>query len=474
MKIRNKSGSLYSKLLCSYVLFSLLVVLLFSGSLLIVSVLVSKGSFTGLTPYLITDGESCEKGLPGIMNMDGWIEILDTDYRVTQVLGEKKTSAQSYKPEELFPLLSPGGEPDQKYIGFLNEKTDGRGYYLVILGRTEIRLTTTVLYGPENSNPAWSKLFLAVFFSLFTLMCALMALFLNRRIKRPLKLLSEGMKQVRQGERGVQLSFRAEAEFAEIRDTFNVMSSTLEAAVREKADAEQKKNKMLLELSHDIRTPLSTIRSYAIALEQDVVRGEDLAGYYGVIRRKAERVNLLADELFTMLKMQSSEYELSKTTQDICEFLRRECAEYYEEAQENGLEMTVEISDETICLDADYTLLKRVMGNLLSNAVKHNRTGREIAVALRTDSRMRIEIEVSDDGAPIPENLRKQMFDDFVRGDSSRKTDGGTGLGLAIARAIAKKHGGTVDYRYDSGKNRFTVALPASCREEINTQRRRL
>lgn len=474
-KAPRKKSSLYRKLLCSYVLFSLLVVLLFSGCLLLVSAIISRGNFSGLAPYTITNAKSCKKGLPGILNLNGWIEELDSSYQVKRTMGKKKTAKKSYTPDELFRLVSPNGRQQQHYIGFLNERTDSDGYFLVILGRTEIQITTTILYGPDNSNPIWSRMFLTVFFGLFALMCALMSLFLNRRIKKPLNVLTEGMKRVREGERGIQLHFRTEAEFAEIRDTFNVMSRTLETAMQEKEAAEQKKNKMLLELSHDIRTPLATINSYAVALEQDIVSKKELKRYYGVIRRKAERVTLLADELFTMLKMQSSEYELTKTKDDICEFVRRECAEYYEDASEKGLDMTIAIPDEGMLIDADFSLLKRMMGNLLSNAIKYNLTGSEISITLyksqkspssshspKAESNIGfwIYIEIADDGLPISQELKDRLFDDFVRGDRSRKSDGGAGLGLAISKAIAEKHGGSIGYRYESGKNRFLAALP--------------
>lgn len=481
MKKKSKKGSLYRKLVCSYVLFSLLVVLLFSVCLVIVSMLLSNGNLPGLVPYTLTDQESCEKAMPGIQNLKGWIEELDEEYQVRAVMGDKRTPQDSYMSRELFRLTSPDDTYSKEYVGFLNERTDEKGYYLVILGRTEMRLGTTILYGPDNRDTRWEKLFLAMFFGLFVIMCILMAQYLNRRIKRPLQYLTEGMERVRTGERDVQLSFQTEAEFAQIRDAFNVMSKSLETARREKEEAECRKNKMLLELSHDIRTPIATISSYAVALKQDMVCAEEQKKYYETIRSKAERVNLLADDMFTMLKMQSSEYELYRTKGDICEFLRRECVEYFGDAQDQGLSMEVDIPEESIWVKADYSLLKRVMGNLLSNAVKYNHTGKEIAVTLfvnhtqsgqgdrssmaEADLNKRnrvVQIEVADDGNPVPEQLRDHLFDDFVRGDQARRTDGGTGLGLSIARAILRKHGGELSYQYKDGKNCFLAVLPVS------------
>lgn len=514
-KIRKRyKGSIYRKLVGSYVVFSLLVILVFVLTLLAVTMTVSRGDPISLSPFYVTDRESFERSLTGVTNIGGWIEELDEEYRVTGVHGEKKTKSYSYTPRELF-RLTQGGEGEQTYVGFLNERTDASGYYFVLFNRKDMRLTTTVLYGPENTVQGWNKMFLILFFGLFAGMCLLMGYYLSRRIRRPLLILMEGMERMRGGEEGVRLDFQAEAEFADIRDTFNLMSSSLERARREKAEAERKRDRMLLELSHDIRTPIATINSYAVALEQDVVRGQDLKKYYGIIRSKAGRVNLLAEDMFTMLKMQSSGYELNKTRGDVCEFLRRECAEYYEDAREKGLEMSVSIPEQPILLEADFLLLKRVMGNLLSNGIRYNKTGRVLEITLcenespqtnetqrtkgslpadetqqvkgfrsaeetqRTkgsrsadkaqqvngfqsahDEKARLlAIQVADDGEPVSADIREHIFDDFIRGDSARSSSGGTGLGLSIAKAIVEKHGGNIAYCYENKRNRFTVTL---------------
>jgi len=453
-----KKISLYKKLVLTYILFSLLLLVVLAVSLFGIALVQSQGRLDGVYPYQIKSTGACEKYQSGIEGLNGWVEKLDENYQVMEVYGEKYTEAQGYDPYQLFLLTSGDKNSSLEYVGFMNHSEDHAGYYLVQYHRSDVEINTTMMYSSANSNPLWNKLFLAVFLILFAGICLLMANYLSRRIKRPLKSLSSAMSRVKAGEETVELDFKAEAEFAEIRDAFNIMSRTLAQARREKNEAEARKNKMMLELSHDIRTPISTINSFAVALEQNMVQEEDKQKIYKTIHMKAVRVSNLADDMFTMLKMRSDEYYLQKSCEDICEFLRRQCAEHYQDAFEKGLGMDIDIPETEIFYEADYTLFARAVSNLLDNAVKYNHTGEKIEVRLKKTGRL-ILISIADDGVPIAEAVRGRLFDDFTRGDSARRSDGGTGVGLSIAKAIVEKHDGKIGYEYRDGDNIFSIEL---------------
>lgn len=450
--------SIYIKLVLSYLLFSVMVIILLMASLYVVSLLRTKGHLDSAYPYKIVNEKVCKEQIAGIEGLGGWVEQLDEEYRIIAVYGEKKTDSQAYSPDDLFWLLSGDKASPLEYIGFINKSEDVSGYYLVQYHRKDITMSVTILYSGNNTNSSWNTALLILFFLLSVGLCLLMAAYLSRPIRRPLRSLSDAFHRVKEGEEAVVLDFKAEAEFVEIRDTFNVMTQSLAAAKREKEEAETKKNKMLLELSHDIRTPISTINSFAVALEEDMVKEEDKPGYYKTIHMKAIKVSSLADDMFMMLKMKSDGYQLQKQRADICEFLRIQCVEYFQDAQERGLEMDINIPETEIYYEADYPLLARMIGNLLSNAVKYNQTGKQIAVTLEKD-RERILIKVADDGVAIDEEVRGRLFDDFVRADMARKSDGGTGLGLSIAKTIVEKHGGKISYEYQRGENCFMVEM---------------
>lgn len=180
---------------------------------------------------------------------------------------------------------------------------------------------------------------------------------------------------------------------------------------------------------------------------------------YRIIDGKANRVQKLSEDMFLMLRMDNADYKPHLEQVELCEFLRQLCAGYYDEITEAGYTFIVSIPDAPLPVSLDTDLFARVAENLLSNAQRYNRTGKEIAVALRSECGKAL-LTVSDDGEEIDETFAGQMFHAFSRGDQARKTDGGTGLGLAISRIIVEKHGGSIEYCRRDGKNVFMVELP--------------
>ena len=189
----------------------------------------------------------------------------------------------------------------------------------------------------------------------------------------------------------------------------------------------------------------------------------ELTKYYQTIALKADRVNTMSEDLFTMLKMESADYQLEQKPLDLAELTRRICAEFYEEITEAGFDFEIEIPDEAVFVNGDEKLLARVISNLLVNAKKYDQTGKRIEVAIEVmpaSAKEVVMIRVSDDGTPIEPSVRDTMFHAFVRGESARNTKGGTGLGLSIAKAVMEKHGGTISYEERNGMNVFELMLP--------------
>lgn len=202
---------------------------------------------------------------------------------------------------------------------------------------------------------------------------------------------------------------------------------------------ERKRNLMISDIAHDLRTPMTTISGYARALEDGLVSDAEKPEIYASIRSKTSRMNDLIGFLFDYVKLDSAGFTLNMEDVDVCELLRENVALLFTDIEAAGMSADIDIPEERIMVRADRLQLSRIFSNLISNAVKHNAPGTRIGVFLKTDSD--IHIVICDDGAPIPAEKADAIFDPFVMGDESRQSTGGSGLGLSIAKKIAEMHG---------------------------------
>lgn len=468
-KMKRKSkGSVFRQLVVSYILFAILSVVTLYLCMFGVLFFLGGGKLDSLAPYELVDDEGNVGDISSFAGIGGWIEKLDSDFRVVEVYGEKQDSVQDYTIEELSEYLYTDNIVDtdtsaREYRGFLKSvRTEEHSvWYLMKIKRETLYLSYSYNVGVDGFENGVAVTAFLGFGVLFIANCLLMSVYLSRKIKRPLLEITQGMEQVKQGAGMVRLDFQAQREFEEIRDSFNLMIERLENEKQEKQINEEKKNRMLLELSHDIKTPVATIKGCANALEEGLVKPSQMQRYYQTIDRKAGRVNTLANEMFLMLKLEDAHYELQTKRTDLCELARQTSAEFYEEITGHGLDFRIQIPETPVYANIDRKEFTRVIENLLGNVVKYNQTGTMAEIEVRQSGDM-AEIFVRDDGEAIAEDIRLVLFDPFVRGDQARQSKGGTGLGLAIAYKIVEKQDGKLTYLRENGENVFRAAMPGA------------
>ncbi|MCR4752396.1 MAG: HAMP domain-containing histidine kinase [Eubacterium sp.] len=230
-------------------------------------------------------------------------------------------------------------------------------------------------------------------------------------------------------------------------------------------DLEKEKNRMLSDIAHDIKNPITTVAGYAQALDEGMVKDpEKQREYLQAIRNKSRRVNDLIELLFEYAKLNSSGFSLEKKQIDLCELLRQNAAEMYADAEEQQMEIVPEIPEEPIRIWADPVQLSRVIINLLTNAIRYNPPGTAILAALQKDAAGNgdIQLTIADTGSVIPEEVAGRIFEPFSRGDTARPTDGGSGLGLSIAESIVRMHGWELSLQTDIPEytKGFVIRIP--------------
>ena len=204
---------------------------------------------------------------------------------------------------------------------------------------------------------------------------------------------------------------------------------------------DRKRNLMLSDIAHDLRTPVTTVSGYARALADHMVQEpEKQQEYLKVIQNKSIRIGNLINLLFEYVKLDSEGFALDCKTVDLCELLRENAAMLYTELEENQMTLVADIPEEPILVLADELQLSRVITNLLTNAMQHNPKGTRIGLFAYRELE-RIYVLVADSGKMIPKEQAQHLFDPFTRGDKARVSDGRSGLGLSIVSKVVQMHG---------------------------------
>ena len=224
---------------------------------------------------------------------------------------------------------------------------------------------------------------------------------------------------------------------------------------------ERKRNLMLSDIAHDLRTPITTIAGYSKALNDGMVTEEKKrTEYLEAIENKSARMNDLINLLFEYVKLDSEGFVLNLESVDLPELLRENAALLYSDIEEKSMKFEINIPEDTCTLNLDSVQFSRVITNLVTNAIRHNETGTTIYLSMERKGEF-VEVIVADNGTLIPHNLAMQIFEPFAMGDTSRKSKGGSGLGLSIAKKIVEMHGGTLKFEQNTAKHlkSFTIQI---------------
>lgn len=215
------------------------------------------------------------------------------------------------------------------------------------------------------------------------------------------------------------------------------VNELIEEEKEQQLEYDRRRNLLLSDIAHDIKTPITTLCSYSRALSDDLVQGKKRQEYLDAIYNKSMRMNELITLLFEYVKMDSSGFELHKEPGNLGEILRESIAPLYSDFEDKKIELLVEIPETPVPYNVDKVQMARAVTNLLTNAVRYGREGGKALVLLDEYT-----ITVADDGMEIDKEFAEHIFEPFSRADKARSTKGGSGLGLSIASKIVKMHGG--------------------------------
>lgn len=287
---------------------------------------------------------------------------------------------------------------------------------------------------------------------------------LERRIFKPIEQLRAGVEEIGRGNYKVNVKCVVTNEISVLVDSFNKMAEKLQEGERLKLEYEENRKALVANISHDLKTPITSIQGYIEAMmDRDDISQENIDKYNRIIYNNAAYLNKLIDDLFLFSKLDMQKLELDLERISVKAFMNDLMEEFSFELVERGVDFLYEDgSSGPLFVEIDRKRMKQIFNNLIGNAVKHG-CKESIQIYVRLFNRENeICIDVKDNGIGIPTDELAFVFDRFYRVDYARTKDlMSTGLGLAIAKELVEaQHGRLTVASEEKVGTCFTITLP--------------
>jgi signal transduction histidine kinase len=293
------------------------------------------------------------------------------------------------------------------------------------------------------------------------------SLLVARSVSSRLQPIRESIGSLASGDLGTRISLSGEDELSALASDINTLARKLQAADEQRTALDRERRELTAAISHDLRTPLASLRAMVEALDDGVVDdAEGVSRYYGTMKREIDRLSRMIEDLFELAQMDAGALRLNRASVDIREIAADVADAMQVQAKRSDILITLECVDKVAPLSVDGARIERALANLVRNAIEHTPRGGHVDVLVAQRNGL-VELSVSDDGPGIAPQDLPHVWDRFYRGEKSRRradeNADGAGLGLAIVRGIVEAHGGAaaVESSTDRGAT-FTMRLPAT------------
>ena len=261
-------------------------------------------------------------------------------------------------------------------------------------------------------------------------------LFVHRRMK-PLRQLETAAAAIAEGDFSVQVDEKkGDRELRELSGAFNTMTRKLQGV-------EEGRREFVANVSHELRSPITSIRGFAEGMADDVIPEEDRPKYLRLVADESKRLSALIDELLALSRLERDDVKPDMTTFDVNEMLRRAVICRMNDLEKKKIDVSCEFEEDSCMVRADSDRIEQVVINLLDNAIKFTPEGGKISLESAAGNGV-AEITVRDSGCGIAPEDREKIFDRFFTVDRAHTAGKGTGLGLSICKRIMEMHGQSI------------------------------
>ena len=282
--------------------------------------------------------------------------------------------------------------------------------------------------------------------SMWVMIAAIIAsYFISERIVRPIRAMSRAAKSFASGRFDVRVPVIGDNEISELAMAFNNMASSLETI-------EETRSTFLANVSHDLRTPMTTISGYIDGILDGAIPPEKQSYYLSIVASEVRRLSRLVSSLLDISRIEAGERKFNMQTFDICEMARQVLISFEARIEQKGLDVSFECDNEREYVIADKDAIHQILYNICDNAVKFSKDGGKYALKI-TENDKKIYVSVYNEGEGIAPDDLPHIFDRFYKGDKSRGKDKtGVGLGMYIAKTIIDAHNESITVNSKQGQ----------------------
>lgn len=304
---------------------------------------------------------------------------------------------------------------------------------------------------------SYSVIYLAVFLILTTIF---FYLFSKKTITR-IEKISKGVDRIKAGNLQIHIPVDVHDEIGQLTANINLMAKNLQSSMEREHEAKQIKDEMISNISHDLRTPLTSLMGYIDLIKAHM--HEDLEAcekYVDISQRKCEQLKIQINDLIEYCIVKDKNLTIHTEVVGVKVLIQQLMIDFIPQLEEARMRFEIKCESE-VYIDVDVSLMKRLLQNMISNSIFYGKAGKKIMIHIRLkDSKAMIEIK--NNGNQIAKEDIPYLFERFYRGEKSRNEHtGGKGMGLAIAKSIAELHKGTITVESDDKETVFLIALPA-------------
>ena len=339
------------------------------------------------------------------------------DYLARAAMGEEITVKSGTKQNPLFTVIVPWTRQNQ----FTGQST--------VMGLVMVQTAAQTIH-QSYAGLLWQIAIVAIGIFVLAGVCAFI---LTRQNTRPLTAMARAAGEMANGRFSARAPIEGSSEIRELATSFNLMAEQLNTL-------EQSRRDFVANVSHELRSPVTSIQGFAQGMLDGTIPHEDHEQYLSVVVDETRRLSKLINNLLSLSRMENEDVKLTITRFDVNELIRRVLISRIPEIDEKHIDVDIQFENEQQFVQADMDQIQQVVINLMDNALKFSPTGGTLTLATRQENKLTF-VTVKDTGSGIRPEDAPHIFERFYKADKAHTVGKGTGLGLAICRRIMEKHG---------------------------------